>query len=90
MLYDLPQEVLDSLPEPDTGGLIQIKAGLRLQPDGKARIVEVNGVSIGSDSEEEEESEEILTEPDSEEPMSTPSDVAADIYGAMNPQAAVQ
>lgn len=87
MLYDLPQEVLDSLPEPDSGGVIRIKAGLQLDADGKARIVEVNGVSIGSDEDSEEETEP-RTEPDSEEPMSSPGDVAGDIYGAMQQQPA--
>lgn len=55
MKVTLPKEALDSLPSPDSEGLVRVQATLRIG-DGTAEIVEINDhpVPVGEDSDDEE------------------------------------
>jgi hypothetical protein len=52
----LPKEVLDSLPAPDSEGLVRVQASLRLNGDS-ADIVEINDSPISSDENEPDDDE---------------------------------
>jgi hypothetical protein len=69
----LPKEVLDSLPSPDSEGLVRVQASLRLS-EGSAEIVEINDqpVPVG-----DEETDDAMPMP--ELPDLGPAE--ADIYG---------
>jgi hypothetical protein len=59
MDLELPEDVLSSLPEPDPKGVVRVTMGLRMNPEGGARVVEINDTPVaGDDSSEEEEPEE--------------------------------
>lgn len=51
----LPEELLETLPEPDSGGVIRVTAGLRMNEDGTARLVELNDVSIAQSEDKKDD-----------------------------------
>lgn len=53
MKVTLPKEVLDSLPSPDSEGLVRVQASLRVTGDS-ADIVEINDSPISSDGDDDE------------------------------------
>ncbi len=76
MTITLPKEVLDTLPQADTKGVVRVVVAMRVGDDGEASLAEVNDVPVGG-AEEEEEAPEI--EP--EEPMPTADEIDASLLG---------
>lgn len=54
MKVTLPKEVLDSLPSPDSEGLVRVQAAIRIG-EGGAEIVEINDqpVPVGESTDDE-------------------------------------
>lgn len=72
MEITLPEEALKSLPSPDGEGLVRVTVALKMGDGGKANIVEVNDVPVGSDDEKE-------TDMPEESDMPSPDDIASSI-----------
>lgn len=52
MTITLPKDVLDKLPAPDSGGIVRVNAGLKIDPNsGDVEIVEINDAPLPSDKE---------------------------------------
>lgn len=56
MRLELPKDVLGSLPGPDAQGLVRVKAALKVSPDGKVEVVEINDqpLPMGDDENDDE------------------------------------
>lgn len=83
MQIKLPKELLDSLPSPDSNGLVRVMAAVRVDPEGNATVVRLGDTPVDTTSDREGEG-------DGEEPAGdelgnySPPDLdamEADIYG---------
>jgi len=54
MTISLPKDVLDKLPAPDSGGIVRVNAGLKIDPNsGDVEIVEINDTPLPMGDEKE-------------------------------------
>lgn len=85
MVLKLPKSVLESLPSPDSKGLVRVSIALRLDDGGKARVSEINDVPTDPADNGEEEADPADSDsasPDLDEvagEMPSPDDVASQI-----------
>lgn len=68
MRITLSKETLDSLPSPDSGGLIRVTAALRVGEGGEVDLVEVDDAPVGEDEPEETETDDDAPMPPGTEP----------------------
>lgn len=79
MTITLPRDVVDTLPEADTNGVVRVVVAMRVGENGEASLAEINDVPVGG-AEEEEEAPEMEEEP--EEAMPTADEIDASLFGA--------
>lgn len=83
MVLKLPKSVLESLPSPDSKGLVRVSIALRLDDGGKARVSEINDVPTDPSDNGEEESDPADADSDDLDKaageMPSPDDVASQI-----------
>lgn len=84
MKLDLPEDVIQGLPAPDSKGVVRINVGVRMSPDGSAQVVEINDTPVADEAEGEEPDEEIGGDDYSDNAASAPMpdtrEVADEIY----------
>jgi hypothetical protein len=81
MELTLDSEVLNSLPEPDSQGLVRVGAAFKVSPDGSIRIVEVNDMPVGAQEEEGEEPEsKSPSDMIKDDDLPNPEEMQANIY----------
>ena len=84
MELTLDSEVLKSLPEPDSQGLVRVGAALKVSPDGKVSVVKINDMPVGSEKEEDDDGEESESREPSDmikdEDLPNPDTMQADLY----------
>ncbi len=65
MRIDLPDDILQSLPAPDSQGLVRVTAGFKFSEDGEGvELVEVNDMPVPTGEEAESEEEPLMGKDD--------------------------